>query len=395
MPVARSSSRNTRSSVESVRRKAKHEYHRERRRKRLLERSQKSARRLEIDGVSSEPPFLAGRSLAASSAGLTPTATEDALLSRLPVEIWTAILSYLDLAQLKELRAHSSLHDLIDANQGTIVKETIDTELSRLGKDTEQANSQPPEFVRALRQWLDRYGVCEKCYSAAHYDDLAAFVWHWFSRRTFTRMTEQPKREDFNRMSTACRYIIALEVMPLEPDLVKRIALARQYSDQLHRILLHRQDWFALQGMDQVNALLERLEDQPDPYPADKCCGGRHKVQPMADLRREVRNSELLSMELHTDVSVTYRPPNHVPLVPLRNEANISNFERDADREQALQRMHNALGIPRLMESTSATYYAPMDADWVVEVIDRIQMGEVSKLEALERAQILEAIIIA
>ncbi|KXT09684.1 hypothetical protein AC579_9982 [Pseudocercospora musae] len=375
--IASSSSRCTRRSRGLVRPRARHEYYQEWRRQRAVVKIQKSADQTEIDETSSDPNC------------------RDTLQSRLPVETWCAILSYLDVTQLKELRAHSGFRNLIDANQEAIVRRTINTELSRLSKDTEQANSQPPEFVRALRQWLCRYGICERCYSAAHYDDLAAFVWHWFSRRTLARMNEQPKREDFSSMSTACRYIIALEVMPLEPDLVKRIALTRQYSDQLHRILLHRQDWFALQGMDQVNALLERLEDEPDPYPADLCCGGRHIVQPMTHLRRQVPNTELLSMKLYTDVSIAYRPLNHVLLVPLRNEAKISSYERDADREQALQRMHNVLGMPRLMESASATYYAPMDANWVKEIIDRIQMGDDLKLEPLERAQILEAIIVA
>ena len=78
--------------------------------------------------------------------------------------------------------------------------------------------------------------------------------------------------------------------------------------------------------------------------------------------------------------------------MPLRDHAKIVDFETDDHRDQALQRFHHALGVPRLMESAPATYYAPRDAIWVRKMLERIITGETPKFDPLDRACILEAI---
>ncbi|EME85756.1 uncharacterized protein MYCFIDRAFT_213981 [Pseudocercospora fijiensis CIRAD86] len=307
----------------------------------------------------------------------------DALHLRLPVELWNSVFSSLPAEEIRELRTQSfGLRDLIDANQEAIVRGITETALTRLVRETEEANSLSPGFVRALRKWLDRNGICEKCYSAAHYDDLAAFIWHW-SRRISPILTteQQPSREDFEIMNTACRYIIALESMPLQCDLARRVQSTRQYVNQLQRILSQRQDLFAFKGKDEIYSLLDRLEYQPQPYPYDLLCGGNHITPPMT-------NSELLENHSgHEDET-----PEVISLVPLRNNAKVVEFECDIDRDEALQRLHLALGIPRLVESAPGTYYSRRTARWVMKMVRRITSGEALEFDSLDKACMLEAI---
>ncbi|KXS94910.1 hypothetical protein AC578_7662 [Pseudocercospora eumusae] len=310
----------------------------------------------------------------------------DNLHLRVAPELWVLIFSHLPAIEIRNLRGQSfGICDLIDTNQNAIARGAIKRALSRLGQETEQANSLPSEFIEALREWLQKYGICENCYNSAQYDDLDAFIWHW-SHRISPKLTteQQPRREDFDTMNTACRYIIALESMALQLDLAKRVQFTRQYGSRLQTILRKRQDLYALKCDDEMHALLDRLEWDPQPYPYELRCGGHHFLRPPAHV--QVSRNDFR----HEDETL-----EETTLVALRSHAKIINFETDVDRDQALQRLHHALGIPRLMESAPATYHAPRNAKWVRRMVERIILGEALEFDSLDQACILEAIKIA